>query len=96
MTNNLFSILKLSRESNSLLKVLVCLRKRDSRLSQDPREESECEATDISDDEASGDEATWATWVNVITFQRDKVEKERCIPAIFSSKGLKHELRYQG
>ena len=96
MTNNLFSILKLSRESNSLLKVLVCLRKRDSRLSQDPREESECEATDISDDEASGDEATWATWVNVITFPRDKVEKERCIPAIFSSKGLKHELRYQG
>ena len=83
------SILHLSRESHSLLKVLVSLRK-------NPREEIG-EDNDVSGDEASGDEAAWVSWVNVITFLRDKTNRKSLyIPAVFSSKSLKHELRYQG
>lgn len=84
------SILNLSRESHSLLKVLVSLRK-------NPRGELGEADNDVSGDEASGDEASWVSWVNVITFLRDKTDRKSLyIPAIFSSESLKHELRYQG
>ena len=72
------SILSLSRESNSLLRVLVSLRR------SDPLEVG---LEDTGDTEASDEEEPWLAWVSVISFPTDKTDRKKFayIFAIFSS-----------
>ena len=72
------SILSLSRESNSLLRVLVSLRR------SDPLEVG---LEDNGDTEASDEEEPWLAWVSVISFPTDKTDRKKFayIFAIFSS-----------
>ena len=90
------SILSLSRESNSLLRVLVSLRQ------SDPGEVREEDPDDVdTGDEASDGEAPWLAWVSVITFPTDikQIGKSSHIFAIFSSfwkSETRTEILYQG
>ena len=75
------SILSLSRESNSLLRVLVSLRR------SDPLEVGLEDIGDNGDTEASDEEEPWLAWVSVISFPTDKTDRKKFayIFAIFSS-----------